>query len=104
MADGATWQRWFLIVLTTIVTLILIAWYARLEVSQKLERVALICIIGGALGNLYDRLRYAYVVDFIEVYYKKHYWPAFNVADSFISVGVVLLLFALLFCQKKNTK
>ena len=54
-------------------------------------QVALALILGGALGNLYDRLAYGYVVDFLEVYWRAYHWPSFNVADSAISIGVLLL-------------
>ena len=56
------------------------------------KRLALTFILGGAIGNLCDRSYYGFVIDFIYVYYKSYYWPAFNIADSFISVGVALIL------------
>jgi signal peptidase II len=55
-------------------------------------RVSLTLIIGGAIGNLIDRIAYGYVIDFIDVYYNQWHWPAFNIADSAISIGVTLLL------------
>lgn len=60
--------------------------------SDVVQRFALTSVIGGAAGNLYDRIRYGEVVDFLDVYVGDWHWPAFNLADSFISVGVVLLL------------
>jgi len=62
---------------------------------------SLACILGGAVGNMYDRLRYGYVTDFIDVYYKQYHWPAFNVADVCISFGIGLWIFAQLFLQRR---
>lgn len=70
------------------------AW--RLPAASRLPRLALALIIGGALGNLIDRLRLGYVVDFVDVYWGRHHWPAFNVADSCITVGVALLVIDML--------
>jgi signal peptidase II len=61
-----------------------------------LPRLGLALIIGGALGNLFDRVRLGYVIDFVDVYWRTHHWPAFNVADSAISVGVTLLVLDML--------
>jgi len=69
----------------------------RLAPGQKAELVALSLIFGGALGNVIDRARLGEVVDFVDVYYKSYHWPAFNVADSAITVGVILLLYRLVF-------
>jgi len=63
----------------------------RTPINQKLLHVALSLILGGAVGNLYDRIRYGYVIDFIEVYFRNFRWPSFNLADSAITVGVALL-------------
>ena len=72
----------------------------RLPPGQKVELVALSLILGGALGNVFDRVRLGEVVDFIDVYYHSYHWPAFNVADSAISIGVILLLYRLLFARE----
>jgi signal peptidase II len=64
----------------------------RLSANDKLLAVALMLVLGGALGNLLDRLIHGYVIDFIDVYYGAWHWPAFNVADSAITVGAVLLV------------
>jgi signal peptidase II len=72
----------------------------RLPSGQKVELVALSLIMGGALGNVFDRVRLGEVVDFIDVYYRSYHWPAFNVADSAISIGVVLLLYRLVFAKE----
>jgi signal peptidase II len=74
-----------------------IAVYAwRLPAEARLPRLALACVLGGAIGNLIDRVRFGYVVDFIHVYWKQHAWPDFNLADSAISLGVALLLLDML--------
>jgi signal peptidase II len=64
-------------------------------------KLSLTCILAGALGNMYDRLRYGYVTDFIDVYYKQYHWPAFNVADMSITFGIGLWIFTQLFLTKK---
>ncbi len=65
-------------------------------------KFALTCVLGGAVGNMYDRVRYGYVTDFIDVYYKQYHWPAFNVADMSITFGIGLWIFAQLFLSKKG--
>lgn len=72
-----------------IIGVIVYSW--RTPLSQKLLQAALSLILAGALGNLYDRIRYGYVIDFIEVYFRHYRWPSFNVADSAITTGVALL-------------
>ena len=77
--------------------LLAIAVYAwRLPAASRLPRLALALVIGGAVGNLVDRARLGYVIDFVDVFWGAYHWPAFNVADSAISVGVVLLVFDIL--------
>ena len=81
----------------SLAALLAIAYYfVRLPASARLPRVALALVLGGALGNLVDRIRLGYVVDFIHVYWRQHAWPDFNVADSAITVGVVLLILDIL--------
>jgi signal peptidase II len=74
------------------VTLVLLVWLFRLRKAEWLTGLSLGLIIGGAVGNLIDRVRLGYVVDFIDVYYQGWHWPAFNIADSAISCGIVLML------------
>ncbi len=95
LADAGGWQRWFFTILATVVTIILVVWLKRLPAHEKLNAAALSLIIGGAIGNLIDRIAYGHVIDFLLVYYQQWSWPAFNVADSAISVGVVLMLLAM---------
>ncbi len=89
-ADG--WQRWFFITLALIVSGVIVQWLRRLQPSEVWLAAALSLIVGGALGNVWDRIQLGYVVDFIDVYYGTWHWPAFNIADSAITVGAVILL------------
>ncbi len=75
----------------------------RLPPNQKVEHVALSLIFGGALGNVIDRVRLGEVIDFIDVYYRSYHWPAFNVADSAITVGVILLMYRVLFIKEQSS-
>ena len=93
MFDAASgWQRWVFSALAVIVSITLIVWLARLERRATLLAAALALILAGALGNVIDRLRLGYVIDFVQVHWQQHYFPAFNVADSAITVGAGLLL------------
>lgn len=102
LGDGLPWQKGVLIGISILVSCIFMYWYYQVEAEKKLERLALLLIIGGAVSNLFDRLRLGYVVDFIEVYYKSFYWPTFNIADMAITIGASLLVIALLKDWKHN--
>ena len=83
--------------IVSIIALGAIAVYAwKLPVTSRLPRAALALIMGGAAGNLLDRMRLGYVIDYVDVYWGRHHWPAFNVADSAISIGVGLLVLDIL--------
>src|SRR5690606_728386 len=84
LSDASGWQRWFFSVLAVAISALLAAWLARLPRGDWRQALPFALIIGGALGNLVDRLRFGYVVDFIDVYRGDWHWPAFNVADSAI--------------------
>ena len=93
LADQPGWQRWFFTVLAIVVS----AWLAleiRRNASQRLLSLSMALIMGGALGNVVDRVRFGAVVDFIQWHVAGYYWPAFNIADSAITVGAVLLVFS----------
>ncbi|MCB1869510.1 MAG: lipoprotein signal peptidase [Gammaproteobacteria bacterium] len=92
LSDQDGWQRWFFILIGLMVSLVLIIWISRLAANQRLGAVALSLVVGGALGNILDRLFFGHVVDFIDLYYGDWHWPAFNVADSAITLGVILML------------
>ena len=92
LSDGGGWQRWLFVVIAVVVSAAVVLWLRRLQPGQAWLAAALALIVGGALGNVYDRVTLGYVVDFIDVYYGQWHWPAFNVADSAITVGAVMLL------------
>ncbi|TVM18392.1 signal peptidase II [Oceanidesulfovibrio indonesiensis] len=92
LADGAGWQRWFFVAVSIIAVLVLAGIIIRSQPSQRFTLLTLGLIMGGAAGNLVDRLFIGHVIDFLDVYVGSYHWPAFNVADSAISVGVVGLL------------
>jgi signal peptidase II len=91
LAGAAGWQRWFFIGLGLVATIFII-WMLRRHGEQRLFGWALALILGGALGNVIDRMLHGYVVDFIQLHYGNAYFPSFNVADGAISVGAALLI------------
>ena len=92
LASESGWQRWFFTGLAVVVSIVLLVWLKRLKTDAKLEAISLALILGGALGNVIDRVIHGYVIDFLDVYYGTYHWPAFNVADSAICVGAILLI------------
>ena len=108
LSSAGGWQRWFFSLLALVVSVIIVAWLRRLPPQEKWQAAGLALILGGALGNVIDRITLGYVVDFIDFYYPAEqclplfskvvtsgtecHWPAFNIADSAIFVGVVLLI------------
>jgi signal peptidase II len=83
-------------VFTAFAAVVVIVYSVRSSVRNRLLQIALALILGGALGNLYDRIAYGYVIDFLEFYARSYHWPSFNVADSAISIGVALLALEIL--------
>lgn len=104
LSDQPGWQRWFLSIVTMVISVVLLVWLTRLRSHQYLLAAALVFILGGALGNLYDRVAYGYVVDFIDWYYGDYHWPAFNLADAAIFLGAVLLIIDTLVNSEDNSK
>ena len=101
LSDAGGWQRWFFIAIAVGMSILLLVWLARLGRDKWLEAIALSLILGGALGNLYDRVVHGHVVDFILVHWQQQwFFPAFNIADSAITVGAVMLI-ADMFWPKK---
>lgn len=92
LADAGGWQRWFFIGLASVISVVLLVWLVRLPRREWVTALGLALILGGAVGNVADRIRLGYVVDFIDVHFGGWHYPAFNVADSAITCGVVLLL------------
>ena len=92
LSEASGWQRYFFMGISSI-AIIMIIRLMRQRLKQPLLCLALTFILGGAIGNLCDRSYYGFVIDFIYVHYDVYYWPAFNVADSFISIGIALILY-----------
>jgi signal peptidase II len=92
LADAGGWQRWFFTGLAVVISGVIVMWLARLSPQQRMLGIALALVLGGAVGNVIDRLIYGYVIDFIDVYYETWHWPAFNIADSAITIGAVMFL------------
>jgi signal peptidase II len=91
LAGASGWQRWFFTAIG-VTAAVFIIWLLRSHAGQKLFSFALACVLGGAIGNVVDRLLHGYVVDFVQVHWRGWYFPAFNVADSAITVGAACLI------------
>ena len=92
LSDAGGWQRWFFVIFS----LIVISFISYILIKDKdSEYIAYSLVLGGALGNLYDRFLLGYVIDFIEFHYDNFYWPIFNIADIAISIGIILLLYSM---------
>ncbi len=96
LSTASGWQRWFFIILAAIASIIIYYWLGKVPKNNRLESLGLSFILGGALGNVIDRLVHGYVIDFILLHYQHWEWPAFNIADSVICLGVLFLLPALI--------
>lgn len=92
LSEAGGWQRYFFSILASVISLVLAVWLAIMPRGQWLLALSLGLILGGALGNLWDRVALGYVVDFISVHYEGRYFPTFNIADSAISVGAACML------------
>jgi signal peptidase II len=103
LADAGGWQREFFILLTLLITSVLL-WMLKSNQQNRLLSFALVLTIGGALGNLFDRIVHGHVIDFIQLHVGGYYWPAFNVADSAICVGAALLIWDAIRQPKANTE
>jgi len=90
LAGESGWQRWFFIALATMISVVLVTWLRRIKSDLWLS-VAIALVLGGALGNLYDRIVLGYVVDFLHFYWNQYHFPAFNIADSAITVGAIMM-------------
>ncbi len=104
LSDAGGWQRWFFAVLAIAVSIVIVVWLKRLKKNERRLAVALSLVLGGAVGNVWDRIVHGYVVDFIDVYYGDWHWPAFNVADSAICVGAALLIIDALFNRNDQSQ
>jgi len=93
LAQGSGWQRWFFTLLGLAASAYIVYLLARTQLSKTMSW-ALSLILGGALGNVLDRLMFGFVIDFIDCHYGNWHWPAFNIADSAISIGAALIIWA----------
>ena len=104
LADAGGWQRWFFVVLATIVSVVIAVWIWRIrKEGQILLSIGLSLVLGGAVGNLIDRVRLGHVTDFIQVWFGSWAFPSFNVADAGISVGAAFLIIDALFFSGRDT-
>lgn len=104
LADAGGWQRWFFIALATIVSAVIAVWIWRIrKEGQVVLSIGLALVLGGAVGNLIDRIRLGHVTDFIQVWFGNWAFPSFNVADAGISVGAALLIIDALFFSGRES-
>ena len=103
LSDAGGWQRYFFSGIAVVVSAVLVVWLYRLPTSQRLLPLSLALILGGAIGNLWDRVALGHVVDFISVHYGGYFFPAFNIADSAITVGAVLMILDSLLAPRPDT-
>tara|TARA_Y100000590_G_scaffold470724_1_gene668513 strand:- start:1494 stop:1970 length:477 start_codon:yes stop_codon:yes gene_type:complete len=96
LSDAGGWQKWLFIIISIIIISYL---HILLRIDNSENKIALSLVIGGALGNLFDRITYGYVIDFLEFHYQNFYWPIFNFADITITIGLIMLIYSL--CWKK---
>ena len=92
LADAAGWQRWFFVTLAVVVSVVLVGWLRKLKVDETWTAIAIVLILGGAIGNVYDRVVHGYVVDFLHFYWQDWHFPAFNLADTAITIGAVMMI------------
>ena len=93
LSEQGGWQRWFFALLAGSISIGIVIWLKRLKSDETLTAISLGLILGGAIGNLIDRVAYGYVIDFFDVYYQNWHWPVFNIADSAITLGVAFMLY-----------
>lgn len=103
LSQAAGWQRWFFTAVGLVAVTIIVFWLRRLTDRERMAAAGLALILGGALGNLADRVRLGHVVDFIDWHYGGWHWPAFNLADAAITVGAALLILDMLRRRGKAT-
>ncbi|TGN38452.1 signal peptidase II [Marinobacter confluentis] len=92
LAGESGWQRWFFVTLAAVVSVILFRWLKSLKPDETWSAIAIVLILGGALGNVYDRVVHGYVVDFLHFYWNDYHFPAFNIADTAITIGAGMMI------------
>ncbi len=92
LADAAGWQRWFFVALALVVSIVLTGWLRKLKANETWTAIAIVLILGGAIGNVYDRVVHGYVVDFLHFYWQNWHFPAFNLADTAITIGAAMMI------------
>lgn len=103
LGEAGGWQRWLFMAFALAVSVFLVVWLRRLPPGERWQTWGLALILGGAVGNVIDRVAYGHVVDFIHVYWRDWHYPIFNVADSAITVGVVVVLIHAFFLDGRRT-
>ncbi len=93
LANENGWQQYFLSSISIVASIAIIVWMSKVDSSDKVKLIALSLVLAGAIGNLIDRLALGFVIDFIDMHYESFYFPVFNMADVFITIGVMLLIF-----------
>ena len=104
LSDAGGWQRWFFTVLALLVSAIIVWWLYRLKRGETGTAISLALILGGAIGNVIDRILHGHVIDFIDVHYAGYHWPTFNIADSAITIGAVILIATSLMPARPGTQ
>jgi signal peptidase II len=107
LSEAGGWQRIFFVILSTVISIFLFFWLMQItrddnQKHNQLLQIAIVFILGGAIGNLIDRAMTGEVVDFIQIYYASYYFPAFNIADSAITLGAALLIMDMFLESKRN--
>ena len=102
LAGAGGWQRYFFLGIGLVAVVIIVAWLRRLRADERMTALGLVSILGGAIGNLIDRALYGHVIDFIDWHYAGWHWPAFNIADSSILIGAVLVVLSGLRSHKQE--
>ena len=92
LADAGGWQRWLFTVIAVIMSVLIVQWIKKLPAEETLTAISLCLILGGAIGNLIDRIYLGHVIDYIQIWLGSYPFPAFNIADAAISVGAAMLI------------
>lgn len=92
LSDQPGWQRWFFTGIAAVIVTLLITWMRKLPATERWNNIAYAMVIGGALGNVFDRLMHGFVVDYLDFFVGNYHWPAFNLADTFICIGAAMII------------